>query len=42
MADRIGIELPLTDMAVLDYERLMAQGYVDEDISAMYRLKKQR
>ncbi|MGR8979462.1 MAG: NAD(P)-dependent oxidoreductase [Gammaproteobacteria bacterium] len=42
MANQIGIEVPLTDRAVLDYERLMTEGYGDEDISAMYRLKKQR
>lgn len=40
MADLIGIDLPLTDRAVFNYERLMAEGYGDEDISAMYRLKK--
>jgi 3-hydroxyisobutyrate dehydrogenase len=40
MAEQIGIELPLTDRAVLDYERLMTEGHGDEDISAMYRLKK--
>lgn len=40
MADRIGIELPLTDMALFNYERLITKGFADEDISAMYRLKK--
>lgn len=40
MAAQTGIEIPITDRAVLDYERLMADGYGDEDISAMYRLKK--
>jgi 3-hydroxyisobutyrate dehydrogenase len=32
--------LPLTAMTAADYERLMAAGYGDEDISALYRLKK--
>lgn len=32
--------LPLTAMTVADYARLMAGGYGDEDISALYRLKK--
>jgi 3-hydroxyisobutyrate dehydrogenase len=32
--------LPLTAMTAADYERLMAAGYEDEDISALYRLKK--
>ena len=32
--------LPLTAMTVADYEKLMAGGYGDEDISSLYRLKK--
>jgi len=40
MAAEVGVEIPLSDMSVRDYERLMAEGYGDEDISAMYRLKK--
>jgi 3-hydroxyisobutyrate dehydrogenase len=32
--------MPLTDMTVIDYAQLMAEGYGDEDISALYRLKK--
>lgn len=40
MAEQPGIRIPLTDTAVENYEQLMAQGYGDEDISAMYRLKK--
>jgi 3-hydroxyisobutyrate dehydrogenase len=28
-------------MTIADYEKLMAQGHGDEDISALYRLKKQ-
>ncbi|MGR8942590.1 MAG: NAD(P)-dependent oxidoreductase [Gammaproteobacteria bacterium] len=40
MAAEVGVEIPLTDMSVRDYERLMAEGHGDEDISAMYRLKR--
>jgi len=40
MAAQTGVSIPLTDMAVTDYEQLMAEGYGDEDISALYRLKK--
>ena len=32
--------LPLTEQTLVDYERLMAQGFGDEDISALYRLKR--
>lgn len=39
MAKRIGIGTPLTDMTVSDYEQLMALGFRDEDISALFRLK---
>lgn len=34
------ISLPLTAMTLAAYEQLMAQGYGDEDISALYRLKR--
>ncbi len=40
MARQAGISIPLTDVTVADYQKLMAQGYGDEDISALYRLKK--
>ena len=40
MAVHTGVSTPLTDMTVTDYEQLMAEGYGDEDISALYRLKK--
>ena len=40
MAAEIGAYIPLTDMSVRDYEALMRQGFGDEDISAMYRLKR--
>lgn len=40
MAAEIDIAIPLSDQTVSDYVNLMAQGYGDEDISALYRLKK--
>jgi len=40
MAAQTGVATPLTDMTVAAYEQLMARGYGDEDISALYRLKK--
>lgn len=39
MAKQSGASTTLIDMTVADYERLMAEGYGDEDISALYRLK---
>ena len=40
MAAQTSVPIPLADMTVADYEWLMAEGYGDEDISALYRLKK--
>jgi len=40
MAAQAGVPIPLTDTTVTDYEQLMTDGYGDEDISALYRLKK--
>ncbi|WP_031434012.1 NAD(P)-dependent oxidoreductase [Methylomarinum vadi] len=40
MAEQIGVETTLIDMTLADYEKLMAQGHGDEDISALYRLKR--
>jgi 3-hydroxyisobutyrate dehydrogenase len=42
MAAEAGVEMPVSEMAVRDYEQLMAEGRGDEDISAMYRLKRRR
>lgn len=42
MAAEIGVDIPVSDMSVRDYEQLMAAGYGDEDISAMYRLKRRQ
>jgi len=39
MAKQTGASTMLIDMTITDYERLMAEGYGDEDISALYRLK---
>jgi 3-hydroxyisobutyrate dehydrogenase len=39
MAAQVGVATPLTDMTITDYQQLMADGYGDEDISALYRLK---
>lgn len=33
------MRLPLIEMTCLHYERLIEQGYADEDISALYRIK---
>lgn len=32
--------LPILEMTLIHYERLMQQGYGDEDVSALYRIKK--
>jgi 3-hydroxyisobutyrate dehydrogenase len=40
MAETIALRVPLVNQTVVDYEQLMADGYGDEDISALYRLKK--
>lgn len=39
MAKQSGTSTTLIDMTIADYERLMEEGYGDEDISALYRLK---
>lgn len=40
MAQQIGVHLPLAETTLEDYEKLMDEGFGDEDISALYRLKK--
>jgi 3-hydroxyisobutyrate dehydrogenase len=40
MAAQTGFSTPITDMTISHYAQLMADGYGDEDISALYRLKK--
>ncbi|MEI7796183.1 MAG: NAD(P)-dependent oxidoreductase [Methylococcaceae bacterium] len=39
MAENVGISLPLTTQTLLDYEQLIAEGFGDSDISALYHLK---
>jgi 3-hydroxyisobutyrate dehydrogenase len=39
MASQAGVDIPLSAMTAVNYEHLMAEGYGDEDISALYRLK---
>jgi 3-hydroxyisobutyrate dehydrogenase len=39
MASQAGVDIPLSAMTADNYEHLMAEGYGDEDISALYRLK---
>lgn len=34
-----GVQLPMVEMTLLHYERLIAAGHGDEDISALYRIK---
>ena len=40
MAKAHAISLPLTDMTECDYKTLIQEGYGEEDISSLYRLKK--
>ncbi len=40
MAQQIGMDCPLTESTINDYATLMQQDYGDEDISALYRLKR--
>lgn len=42
MAEANGGRLPLAERTLADYERLIADGHGDEDISALYRLKNPR
>jgi 3-hydroxyisobutyrate dehydrogenase len=39
MAARHGAVLPVVESTLEEYAKLIAQGYGDEDISAIYRLK---
>jgi 3-hydroxyisobutyrate dehydrogenase len=41
MAEAMNMELPLTRQTLADYARLMERGHGSEDISALYRLKRQ-
>ncbi|MDZ7736674.1 MAG: NAD(P)-dependent oxidoreductase [Gammaproteobacteria bacterium] len=37
--EKTGISLPLVEMTLIHYRKLMEEGHGDEDISALYRLK---
>lgn len=39
MAARHGVKLPVVEMTLLHYDRLLADGHGDEDISTLFRLK---
>jgi 3-hydroxyisobutyrate dehydrogenase len=39
MAAKHGVQLPIIEMTLLHYRRLIEQGHGDEDISALFRLK---
>ncbi len=39
MAQQHGAQLPLIEMTLIQYRRLIEQGYGDEDVSALFRLK---
>jgi 3-hydroxyisobutyrate dehydrogenase len=40
MADKANIGIPVSSMTIKDYAELVADGYGDEDISALFRLKR--
>lgn len=40
MAASLGVQLPIVEMTLLHYRRLIEQGHSDEDISSLYRLKR--
>lgn len=40
IAQQTAVATPLTDKTITDYEKLLAEGVGDEDISALYRLKR--
>ncbi|HVC28460.1 MAG TPA: NAD(P)-dependent oxidoreductase, partial [Gammaproteobacteria bacterium] len=35
-----GVQLPVVEMTLLHYRRLLESGHGDEDISALHRLKR--
>lgn len=41
-AEKLGVALPLAERTLADYARLMEQGFGEEDISALYRLRRPR
>ncbi|MBA1146428.1 NAD(P)-dependent oxidoreductase [Ectothiorhodospiraceae bacterium WFHF3C12] len=41
MLDKLDVALPVVEMTLKHYERLMEEGHGDEDISALYRAKRE-
>jgi 3-hydroxyisobutyrate dehydrogenase len=39
MAAQFGVELPVVEATLAQYEELIARGHGDEDISVLFRLK---
>ena len=39
MAEQFDVALPIVEMTLIHYRRLMDAGYGDEDISALFREK---
>jgi 3-hydroxyisobutyrate dehydrogenase len=39
MAEKLNLPIPVSEMTIANYVKLMAEGYGDEDISALFRLK---
>lgn len=39
MAEKFDVQLPIVEMTLLHYQRLVAQGYGEEDVSSLFRLK---
>ena len=42
MAEQIGVDKTIVEMTLGDYKKLMEEGHGDEDISALYRLKRKK
>ncbi len=40
MAAEHGVQLPLVEMTMVHYDRLIADGHGDEDVSSLYRIKR--
>jgi 3-hydroxyisobutyrate dehydrogenase len=40
MAEQFGVSLPVVEMTLVHYRRLMEAGFGDEDISALFREKR--
>lgn len=40
--EKTGISLPMVEMTLIHYQKLMEEGHADEDISALFRLKQRQ